>query len=1114
MANPSKEIGFRLARLELYNWGTFHREIWTMTPENQTAVLTGANGSGKSTVVDALLTLLVEPRRRNYNLASGADSSRERNERTYVRGQYSRSRGESAVEAKPISLRGAESHSVLLGVFYDAAKNRTVTLAQVLWISNVDRVEKRYYVASYELSIEKHFAQRHVATRDFPKGLDYWGGSFGEYIAVARKGLGLSGKLKALDLFNETVSVKDIASLNTFIRDHMLDKGDPEERVGALKEQYRELNEAHDLIQRASKQTEILAPLVKAGGEYRRYEERMQRYEAAKTLVPFYVAAQACDLLKEAIRNTESLHEAAQSRLTVVDSELESKRSGLEQVNISIAKNDVGQEKREIEAEITPLKREIAALKRAANRYDEHTHALGLPVYRDEGDFSQNRSYAEQRRQTAKEQEGNLKEKQIEKQTDLRERIAKGRELDSEIRDLKARPSNITGDVARIREEISETLSISLEALPFVGELLKVRDEESAWEGALERLLSGFARNLIVPEKFYLQVSEYVNAHHLRGRLVYQRVDPSLRGRLPERPAQRDEYAYKKLQIIENTPFQAWLIEALMKDFAYICVDSEGDFQYADRAITQNGLIKHNAKRHEKDDRRKLGDRREYALGWDNRQKIRQLERELDDLSRQVGRLQDEITIIQKQLEQGQNERHALDNLLEYGTFSDIDWRTPQAKHDQLQRRLEILSQQSQELQELERQRDNLGRQIKDAEGRRDTINGDIRTLKNSLDGYADRLHHAESQIEGVTEETNALWEQVGEVLEDVNKDITKSSPLTIEKLGNRSNELETFIQRSIANFKGSQNNFKSDILDAMNTFRREYPDEGVSLTSDIEALAAYEQIHHRLENDDLPKHQDRFKQMVDRTVTRGIQVFSSALYEHEHDIDRSINELNESLARVDYGNGSIIRLIAEPASDPEIHEFKQGLRACHPNAGDSSQEEYNRVYELIKALIQHFNDDPNWTRRVTDVRRWRVFAAEQLDASGRQVDYYSDSSGKSGGQKAKLAYTILASAIAYQYGLQDAQANDRSFRFVVIDEAFSKLDDDNARFAMNLFEQLGLQLLVVTPMQQLHVIENYVRTYHVVVNNTEGNYSRLFNLTQPQYQERHREFQAQSQPL
>ncbi|MBZ0098500.1 MAG: hypothetical protein K8F30_05420, partial [Taibaiella sp.] len=221
------------------------------------------------------------------------------------------------------------------------------------------------------------------------------------------------------------------------------------------------------------------------------------------------------------------------------------------------------------------------------------------------------------------------------------------------------------------------------------------------------------------------------------------------------------------------------------------------------------------------------------------------------------------------------------------------------------------------------------------------------------------------------------------------------------------------------------------------------------------------------------------------------------------------IDELNASLAQVDYGGDSIIRLLAESAPDPEIQEFRRELRACIPNAGDNSQEELDRAYSRIKALIQHFDEDPNWMRRVIDVRRWRVFAAEQIDSSGRQVDYYSDSSGKSGGQKAKLAYTILASAIAHQYGLQDTRPTDRSFRFVVIDEAFSKLDEDNARFAMKLFKQLGLQLLVVTPMQQLHIIENYVQAYHVVVNNAEGSYSRLFNLTQAEYHRRRREFQS-----
>ena len=72
--------GFRLQHLEVYNWGTFNQHIWQITPRGGTALLTGANASGKSTLADALLTLLVPYTRRTYNQASGTEKHRERNE--------------------------------------------------------------------------------------------------------------------------------------------------------------------------------------------------------------------------------------------------------------------------------------------------------------------------------------------------------------------------------------------------------------------------------------------------------------------------------------------------------------------------------------------------------------------------------------------------------------------------------------------------------------------------------------------------------------------------------------------------------------------------------------------------------------------------------------------------------------------------------------------------------------------------------------------------------------------------------------------------------------------------------------------------------------------------
>ena len=53
------KAGFRLHKLEVYNWGTFHNRIWSLDLGGDNALLTGDIGSGKSTLVDAVTTLLV-----------------------------------------------------------------------------------------------------------------------------------------------------------------------------------------------------------------------------------------------------------------------------------------------------------------------------------------------------------------------------------------------------------------------------------------------------------------------------------------------------------------------------------------------------------------------------------------------------------------------------------------------------------------------------------------------------------------------------------------------------------------------------------------------------------------------------------------------------------------------------------------------------------------------------------------------------------------------------------------------------------------------------------------------------------------------------------------------
>lgn len=107
-----------------------------LEPAGGWALLVGDNGSGKSTAIDALRTLLVPPRLLNYNDASGdgqRPATHDRSRRSYVRGAWASS--STIDETKPTIqyLREAGVLSAIAALFSDKRRQTSVTLAQVLW---------------------------------------------------------------------------------------------------------------------------------------------------------------------------------------------------------------------------------------------------------------------------------------------------------------------------------------------------------------------------------------------------------------------------------------------------------------------------------------------------------------------------------------------------------------------------------------------------------------------------------------------------------------------------------------------------------------------------------------------------------------------------------------------------------------------------------------------------------------------------------------------------------------------------------------------------------------------------------------------------------------------
>jgi uncharacterized protein YPO0396 len=100
-------------------------------------------------------------------------------------------------------------------------------------------------------------------------------------------------------------------------------------------------------------------------------------------------------------------------------------------------------------------------------------------------------------------------------------------------------------------------------------------------------------------------------------------------------------------------------------------------------------------------------------------------------------------------------------------------------------------------------------------------------------------------------------------------------------------------------------------------------------------------------------------------------------------------------------------------------------------------------------------------------------FIGRELDKEGTQVEVYRGGSGKSGGQRQKLATTCLAAALRYQLGGDDHGLPQ--YAPVVLDEAFDKADNEFTALAMNIFAEFGFQMIVATPLKSVMTLEPFI---------------------------------------
>lgn len=1112
--SETSRAGYRLHHLEILNWGTFDRQVWRITPDADTALLTGDIGSGKSTLVDALTTLLMPSQKISYNKAAGAEA-RERTLRSYVEGHYKSERIEATGRSRSKGLREERGHySVLLGVFINDGYDETVTLAQVFQQRESTGQPYRFYVTSKkELAIATDFADFGSDLRDLRKRLRASGAEvvddFPKYATSLRRLLGIRSE-QALELFHQTVSMKSVGNLNDFVRDHMLEPSDSTERVRDIIAHFDDLTKAHAAVKRAREQLEALEPIARTAAKYDASLTGRSALERERGAVRLYIAELRSRLLATDIAEFE----AQGARLLSEQDAAKSKHQELADVRESLIEERAiagGDRMGELERLAREARSQADKRQHARARFDAAVDDAGLGPIGDSDGFAAltARIIAERPR---------LAVQKLELDAASADVIGRGKELQlkrevitEELDSLKLRTSNLPHEQVDIRAQLCTDVGLMVADVPFAGELLDVRDEQAQWRGAAERVLRGFALSLLVPQQHYEAVANWVNSRRLtvqgRGRgavgakLTYERVPP--RG-VALQSQQGGALSLADCIEIKDGAFGYYLANELRKRADHRCASSLEQFRSHRRAVTREGQVR-SGERHEKDDRQRVDDPRRWVLGWVNERKIAALVAELTGLDEERAKVSSALETLTARRDALQARQESLARLDGFDAWSDVDFLEAQSRandHDAERSRLEAGSSRLAEITSaLNRNAEVAAIVTKSIED----LTGELATLAAAAHQAAQNKNRDDELVAAQTEQLlidarasyDALNGRLGVARPERAKDCAETETTLSGDLHRRIERLT----KELGGYGQSLGQYMSEVL-------TRWPDLRADMDASAEARNDFLAFRDRVATDDLPRFESEFKEQLNKNAIQELAGFNNWLNRQSSAIGERVSRINAALGAVPYNPGRYIRLEKEPTTNQDIAQFRSDLRNLTNDSltvdGDQYSEQrfldVQRIIERFRGRDGYADADRSWTRRVTDVRNWFVFSASERDVeTDVEWEHYSDSDGKSGGQKEKLAYTILAASLAYQFGLEWGAQKSRDFRFVVIDEAFGRGSDVSTRYALELFAKLGLQLLIVTPLQKVQVIEPYVKAIGFVDNPT-GTFSRLHTMTIEDY--------------
>lgn len=231
------------------------------------------------------------------------------------------------------------------------------------------------------------------------------------------------------------------------------------------------------------------------------------------------------------------------------------------------------------------------------------------------------------------------------------------------------------------------------------------------------------------------------------------------------------------------------------------------------------------------------------------------------------------------------------------------------------------------------------------------------------------------------------------------------------------------------------------------------------------------ESLHNRLKNNILVERHRQLSQLKDSFNTAFVTNLCHSIYQAINEGKNIIEDLNRELEHHRFGSDRE-RFFFDMAWVPEYQEYWQFFKTIinMPHLGDGATlfdadlpPKHARTRDRLLGMLLDDDEQTAYRElgRISDYRNYRRYEIYKQPENKQPIALSQYGTG-SGGQLETPAYIIRAAAVTSAFRFNEGKSH---LRMVMVDEAFSKMDETRSREVINyLTQSLGLQIIFIMP--------------------------------------------------